>query len=142
MTHPLERFEIAQKNEYAAALCELKAGAKRGHWMWFIFPQLVGLGQSETSRRYGISDLLEAREYLQHPVLGPRLIECSSVVLNLPTKVLSDIFLPPDDLKFGSCMTLFSLAEPESLVFQRAVRKFFNGSRDVRTIDLMKAEGT
>src|SRR5207248_6809373 len=104
----LERFVTAQEPVFTAVLAELKAGRKRSHWMWFVFPQLAGLGQSSTSRFYGISSIEEARAYLAHTLLGPRLDLCTRIVLASESSSLHAIFGSPDDTKFGSCMTLFS----------------------------------
>jgi len=136
--HDLERFVDAQAPAYDAALGELRAGTKRTHWMWFIFPQVRGLGFSPLARRYGIASLDEARAYLAHPVLGPRLHACVDAVLTHPGRSLHAIFGSPDDLKFGSSMTLFALADGTvENVFVRALDQFCNGRRDERTLELI-----
>src|SRR4051794_3890665 len=137
----LERFETAQASVFAAALDELKAGRKRSHWMWFIFPQLRGLGHSSTAQFYGISSLEEACAYLAHPVLGPTLILCTETVLAVGGRSLRAIFGSPDDLKFGSPMTLFALASGSGgSVFRHALERFCEGRMDERTVALCKTE--
>lgn len=111
MSYDLDRFVTAQATTYTTALAELHAGRKRTHWMWFIFPQMRGLGVSEMSHRYGITSLDEARAYLAHPVLGPRLRACTEAVLGHPDRSLHEMFGSPDDLKFCSSMTLFAEAD-------------------------------
>ena len=139
----LDRFVTAQAPVFTAALDELKAGRKRSHWMWFIFPQLRGLGHSSTAQFYGISSLAEARAYLAHPLLGPRLIQCTETVLSLDGRSLHAIFGSPDDLKFCSSMTLFALAagEDES-VFRRALDRYCDGRMDDRTVALCDGSNT
>jgi len=136
----LERFVSAQAPVFSAALDELKAGRKRSHWMWFIFPQLRGLGHSSTAQFYGISSLDEARVYLAHPVLGPRLRRCTEAVLAVEGRSLHVIFGSPDDLKFCSSMTLFALAagEEESL-FRQALARYREDRVDERTVALCQA---
>lgn len=135
----LARFVDAQARDYAAALAELKNGRKRSHWMWYIFPQFAGLGYSETSRRYAIQSLEEARTYLDHPLLGSRLRECVAVVLGTEGKSARDIFGTPDDVKLQSSMTLFAqVAEPDS-VFQSVLAKQFEGQPDGQTLRLLAA---
>jgi uncharacterized protein (DUF1810 family) len=135
----LQRFVDAQHAVYATALAELRAGRKRTHWMWFIFPQLVGLGRSATSGYYGIASLEEAREYLAHPVLGPRLLECTEAVNSFDGKSAREVFGAPDDLKFHSSMTLFHLASPETECFKEALGKYFGGELDQGTVKLLGA---
>lgn len=125
--HNLERFVRAQNEVYVQVLGELREGRKRGHWMWFIFPQLEGLGSSLMSRTYAIRSPKEAQAYLNHPVLGPRLVECCRLVLEIQGRTLREIFGPPDDLKFRSSMTLFAQAAPENEVFREALVKHFGG---------------
>ena len=133
----LERFVTAQAPVFAAALDELKAGQKRSHWIWFIFPQLRGLGHSSTAQFYGIGSLDEARAYLAHPVLGPRLRRCTETVLAVEGRSLHAIFGSPDDLKFGSSMTLFALAAGENeSVFWQALARYGEGRMDERTMAL------
>ena len=136
----LERFVTAQAPIFSAVLDELKAGQKRSHWMWFIFPQLRGLGRSPTAEFYGLSSLDEARAYLAHPVLGSRLILCTETVLAVEGRSLQAIFGSPDDLKFCSSMTLFALAvgQGES-VFRRALDRYCGGRLDERTVELCEA---
>lgn len=130
----LQRFVDAQRETISAVLAELKHGRKYGHWIWFIFPQLKGLGRSSTSKFYGISSLEEARAYLRHPVLGPRLIQCAELVNALESSDAEDIFGEIDSLKFRSCMTLFRHAEPDNAVFFAALQKFFQGQGDPLTL--------
>ena len=133
----LERFVTAQASVFPAVLDELKAGRKRSHWMWFTFPQLRGLGRSPTAEFYGISSLEEARAYLAHPVLGPRLILCTETVLAVEGQSLHAIFGSPDDLKFCSSMTLFALAAGEGeSVFRHALNRYCGSRLDERTVAL------
>lgn len=134
----LERFVDAQKAVYEEALQEIRSGKKRTHWMWFIFPQLKGLGFSETSKFYAIQNMNEARAYLQHPVLGKRLVEISTALLAIDKNDAGKIFGSPDDLKLNSCMTLFSALNPSPDVFRKVIDKYFDGINDNRTIDLIK----
>ena len=134
----LIRFLEAQNQVYLKALSELKEGKKDTHWMWYIFPQLKGLGSSETALFYGIKDWNEATTYLQHPVLGQHLIEISLVVLQLEGKTATEIFGTPDDLKLRSCMTLFASVENTHPVFSSVLEKYFNGIPDERTVELLK----
>ena len=133
----LERFVRAQEGVYEQACAELRTGRKRTHWMWFIFPQIKGLGSSEMAARYAIRSIEEARAYLEHPVLGPRLRECSEIVVGVDGRTVEEIFGYPDDLKFHSSMTLFAQAaeiSEEDLVFSRALDKYFGGREDAATI--------
>jgi uncharacterized protein (DUF1810 family) len=130
----LQRFVDAQRDVYATALAELRAGHKRTHWMWFIFPQMEGLGGSEMARRYAIRSADEAAAYLAHPVLGPRLRECTSAVAMHGDSAIGDIFGHPDDLKFHSCMTLFADIAPDEALFQACLDRFFDGAPDTATI--------
>ena len=132
----LARFVDAQAAVYPQVLAELRAGRKRSHWMWFVFPQLTGLGHSAMAQHYAIASLDEARSYLSHPVLGARLCECSALVLGLDHRSVHDIFGSPDDLKFHSSMTLFDRAEPDA-VFGECLRKYFGGTGDPRTLALL-----
>ena len=136
---PLVRFVTAQAPVYAGVLAELGAGKKQSHWMWFIFPQLAALGRSPTARFYGLADLDEARDYLRHPVLGPRLLECTRLVNALDGRTLNQIFGTPDDLKFRSCVTLFHHAAPKEAVFTEALQKYC-GSEDERTVQALEEE--
>ena len=133
----LERFVKAQKYDYDTALREIRSGRKRSHWMWYIFPQLQGLGYSSTAQYYGIRDLEEAQDYMEHPVLGPRLVEISEALLVLDTSDASAVMGYPDDLKLRSSMTLFELAAPEQPVFGRVLEKYYSGHRDRRTLELL-----
>ncbi len=129
----LGRFVSAQEDVYDSALAEIRAGRKRTHWMWFIFPQIAGLGSSATSTRFAIKSAAEARAYLSHPILGPRLLECCTALLELESKSATEIFGSPDDMKLRSCATLFaSVTEPGS-VFERVLERFYGGSSDERT---------
>ena len=133
----LERFVRAQESIFLQVLKELRAGQKRSHWMWFIFPQLKGLGYSSTARLYGIVSLEEARAYLGHELLGPRLVVCTEALLGHTDKSLDQILGSPDDLKFRSSMTLFSHASTDPFVFDRALDQFCGGHRDSRTLQLL-----
>jgi uncharacterized protein (DUF1810 family) len=129
----LERFVQAQQGVYDSALAELRAGRKRSHWIWFIFPQVAGLGQSEMSRKYAIRSSDEAAAYLAHPVLGDRLRECATAVLGHDDEEIVDIFPYPDDLKFHSSMTLFADVAPDEAVFQACLDRYFDGAPDPAT---------
>ena len=129
----LQRFVDAQERVIARVRDELKAGAKKSHWMWFIFPQIAGLGHSETARRYAIGSLEEARAFAAHPVLGPRLRECVKLALGAKNKTAADVFGHPDDLKFCSSLTLFLRATGDVL-FRQALDKFYNGEEDEETV--------
>lgn len=133
----LRRFVEAQAPVYATALSELKAGRKQTHWMWFVFPQLKALGRSSMAQVYGLHDLTEARSYGAHPVLGPRLKECVTAVLAVPSRTAHEIFGSPDDLKFCSCLTLFELASSDGC-FAEALERYYAGRRDAITLSLMK----
>jgi uncharacterized protein (DUF1810 family) len=134
----LQRFVDAQEPVYRRVCAELAAGAKTSHWMWFVFPQLKGLGRSAIAEHFGIASREEALAYLQHPLLGPRLRQCTRLVLQVEGRTLSQIFGSPDDLKFRSSMTLFAAVAPEESVFRRALEKYCDGD-DPRTIELLKA---
>ena len=133
MTHDLERFVAAQDRVYPGVVAELRAGRKTGHWMWFVFPQVAGLGQSEMSRLYAIASLDEARAYLDHPVLGPRLRECAALVLATQGRSAEDIFGGIDAIKLRSSMTLFHRAAPDEAVFREVLDRFFDGVADPAT---------
>ena len=130
----LERFVTAQAPVFPAVLAELKAGQKRTHWMWFVFPQVAGLGFSAMSQRYAISGLAEARAYLNHPVLGPRLTECARIVAGTEGRTADDIFGPVDAMKLRSSMTLFAAAAPEEPVFGDVLAKHFGAVPDDATL--------
>jgi uncharacterized protein (DUF1810 family) len=132
-----ERFIKAQERDYTIALSEIKAGRKRSHWMWYIFPQLHGLGASEMSRYYAIQDFAEAGAHLEHPLLGPRLMEISSALLSLPGNNANAIFGSPDDRKLHSSMTLFSLVNGADPVFDQVIKKYFYGKTDPGTLQLL-----
>jgi uncharacterized protein (DUF1810 family) len=134
----LNRFVSAQEGIYAQALAEIKSGQKRSHWMWFIFPQVDGLGFSAMSRRYSIKSLEEAHQYLQHPVLGSRLFECTQALLEVEGRSVAEIFGYPDDLKLKSCMTLFMQAAQPGSVFGDVLEKYFHGKQDKQTLRILE----
>ena len=134
----LSRFVSAQARIYDEVLAELRSGQKRTHWMWFIFPQIEGLGYSATSMHYAIKSEAEARQYLKHPVLGRRLLECAETVLSIEGRSASDIFGYPDDLKLKSSMTLFAYVTDPGSVFARMLDKYFEGTRDAMTVSLLE----
>lgn len=131
----LDRFVQAQDGLWERALAELTAGAKRSHWMWFVFPQIAGLGNSAMAQRYAISGLDEARAYLAHPLLGPRLLACTRAMNSHEGLGARAILGQPDDLKFRSSMTLFNAAAPEEPAFREALERYFGGERDAATLD-------
>ncbi|MEV6599251.1 DUF1810 domain-containing protein [Actinoplanes sp. NPDC051346] len=131
----LGRFVSAQDAIYDRALAELRAGDKRSHWMWFVFPQIAGLGFSQTARTYAIRDLAEARAYLAHPVLGPRLVECARALLAVESRDARQILGYPDDMKLRSSMTLFARAADDATVFQAVLDKYYNGEHDPATLE-------
>lgn len=133
----LKRFLEAQEDDYATALAEIKAGRKQSHWMWYIFPQIAGLGFSSTSKFYAIKDSDEATSYLAHPVLGKRLVEISNALLEIEGKTANQIFGSPDDMKLKSSMTLFGALENTDSVFQKVLDKYFKGEKDQRTLGLI-----
>lgn len=134
----LERFVEAQDRVYDTVCDELALGAKTSHWMWFIFPQLKELGRSPIAKFYGIDSREEARAYWEHPVLGKRLLECTKLVLALRNKTANEILGFPDDLKFQSCMTLFSQVAPEEGAFNQALGRYFGGMPDKGTLKLLE----
>jgi uncharacterized protein (DUF1810 family) len=136
--YELQRFVDAQRPVYAEVKAELARGAKASHWMWFVFPQLRGLGRSARAQHFGIAGLGEAQAYWQHPVLGPRLKECTELALAVDGRSAREIFGWPDDLKLCSSMTLFSRAAPEEPAFAAALRKYFAGTEDAQTIALLE----
>jgi len=136
----LERFIIAQKVTFQIALNEIKAGRKQSHWMWYIFPQIQGLGFSETTKYYAIADLAEAIEYLSHEVLGPRLILMCSILLNLQTNDALQVFGSPDDLKLKSSMTLFSAVPGADPIFEKILQKYFSGLKDQNTLKILSQQ--
>lgn len=131
----LERFVEAQAPVFRQVIAELQKGRKMSHWMWFIFPQIRGLGRSETAVEFAISGLDEARAYLTHPVLGPRLKECTQLVLLVENRPLAQILGSPDDMKFRSSMTLFAQVSPGDDIFSRALQKYFRGIPDSMTLE-------
>jgi uncharacterized protein (DUF1810 family) len=133
----LSRFLQAQEGDYERALSEIRGGRKRTHWMWYIFPQLDGLALSSTSKHYSIKSLEEARAYLDHPVLGPRLRECAEEVVRVEGRSAAAIFGSPDDLKLRSCATLFACVSPPGSVFDRLLEKYYGGRRDDKTLRLL-----
>ena len=135
--HDLNRFVQAQEDDYERALSEIKSGRKRSHWMWYIFPQFDGLGFSATSRRYSIKSVAEAKAYLRHPVLGPRLKECAEASLSIEGRSAYEIFGSPDDMKLRSCATLFAYVSPPGSAFHRLIDKYFAGKYDSKTLKLM-----
>ncbi len=134
----LRRFVEAQDRVYESVLKELRAGQKRGHWIWFVFPQIKGLGRSATAQEYAISSLEEAEAYARHPILGPRLRECTQLVMDVDGRSAEQIFYSPDNLKFRSCMTLFERASTENDIFRDALLKYFGGEPDQLTLDILE----
>ncbi len=138
----MERFLEAQQWDYAAALEQIRRGRKQGHWIWYIFPQLAGLGRSDTATRYAIRDLDEARAYVAHPVLGARLREITAALMAQPSRDARAVMGGfPDDVKLRSCMTLFEIACPEEPLFSQVLDEFFAGQRDQATLRLLGLEG-
>ncbi len=133
----LKRFLDSQANDFERALAEIKRGRKQSHWMWYIFPQIAGLGSSETSRFYAVKDRAEAELYLAHPVLGARLVEISEALLEIEGKTANQIFGSPDDMKLKSSMTLFGALKNTNPIFQSVLDKYFNGTNDLRTLQLI-----
>ena len=133
----LRRFVEAQKNDYEEALFEIKSGRKRSHWMWYVFPQFAGLGFSSTSQHYAIKNLDEAKAYLAHPLLGPRLAECVDALLAIEGRSAHEIFGSPDDMKLRSCATLFACVSPAGSQFEKLLDKYFQGIRDEKTLQLL-----
>lgn len=133
-----EHFLAAQEAVYPQVCRELASGRKQSHWMWFIFPQLAGLGYSETSQRFALHTLEQAARYAQHPVLGERLRHCTQLALNARARCATEIFGAVDTLKFRSCMTLFSMAVPDEPLFKRALERFFGGAPDSLTVELLR----
>lgn len=138
----LERFVKAQEGIYSAALSELRAGRKQSHWMWFVFPQIEGLGSSSTALYFAIKNIAEAKAYLYHSVLGPRLQECTKALLRINGLSASDVFGYPDDLKFCSSMTLFDYVASEDPLFKDAITKYCGGRRDEKTLAILHASET
>ncbi len=136
----LDRFIQAQERDYSIALSEIESGKKQSHWMWYIFPQIGGLGFSETSRFYAIKDIHEAKEFLEHPVLGARLIRICNALLQLECTDANKIFGSPDDLKLKSSMSLFSYLDNTNTVFEAVLKKFFNSTKDNKTLELINRQ--
>lgn len=144
--HRLSRFVEAQAAVYADVRAELQDGRKRSHWMWFVFPQLVGLGRSETARHFGIASIDEARAYAAHPLLGPRLVECCDLLLAIDGRSATAVLGSPDDLKLRSSMTLFAEALRDSAaqnptIFSQVLQRYFSGHPDPATLALLQREG-
>lgn len=142
-SHDLERFVAAQDagGTYETAVAELRAGYKRSHWMWFVFPQIAGLGRSATARRYAVASLAEAEAYLSHPILGPRLVEAAGILLGLSGHDPEAVFGGIDSIKLRSSMTLFARADPDSPVFRGVLERYFGGIPDAATDELIAAHG-
>ncbi|MBO2009068.1 DUF1810 domain-containing protein [Hymenobacter negativus] len=140
MKDKLERFIEAQAQNYQAALAEIRHGRKRTHWMWYVFPQIQGLGFSETARFYELRGTAEAADFLAHPVLGPRLLEISKALLSLPSNDAHAIMGSPDDLKLRSSMTLFAVLPGAPPVFQQVLDKFYRGGKDEKTLRIIGGE--
>jgi uncharacterized protein (DUF1810 family) len=138
--HDLGRFVQAQEGVYERALAEVRGGRKRSHWMWYVFPQLDGLGSSPTAKRYAIRSAAEAEAYLAHPVLGPRLAACAEAALGVQGRSAAEVFGSPDDLKLRSCATLFACVSPAGSVFHRLLDRYFRGERDATTLRLLGTE--
>lgn len=139
-SHNLERFITAQKAVFQTAMTELQSGKKTSHWMWYIFPQIQGLGFTETSKFYSISNIDEAKEFLQHRLLGPRLILMCNTLVELKTNDAHEIFGSPDDRKLKSCMTLFAAISPTDPVFEKVLDKFYYGLKDHITLKILNLQ--
>ena len=135
----LQRFVAAQQGVYDGVCEELRSGAKQSHWMWFIFPQIAGLGHSAMAQKFAIASVAEAVAYLGHPVLGPRLRECTDLVLAVENRSIRQILGSPDDMKFGSSMTLFAQAAPDEAIFRNAIEKYHAGRFDQATLQILRA---
>ena len=138
--YDLERFIEAQDQVYESVLNELRVGQKRGHWMWYMFPQIRGLGTTAMSQKYAIESQEEAEAYSEHPILGARLRECTQLVMNIEGRLAGQIFHYPDNLKFRSCMTLFEHATTDNGIFRDALFKYFDGKSDQLTLDILKKQ--
>src|ERR1035437_1144284 len=134
----LNHFLSAQQHIYPQVLKELRNGKKTTHWMWFIFPQIEGLGYSSTAKYYSIKTIEEAKEYVAHPILGKRLLECSKIILEIENKTADDIFGYPDIIKLKSSMTLFNFVTPEHKVFAEVLKKYFSGKQDEQTLSILQ----
>jgi uncharacterized protein (DUF1810 family) len=135
--YDLTRFVRAQESDYERALSEIRSGKKRTHWMWYVFPQIDGLAFSSTAKHYSIKTVAEARAYLDHPILGPRLLECAEAVVRVEGRSATEIFGTPDDLKLRSSATLFACVSPRATVFERLLTKYYGGERDGKTLQLL-----
>jgi uncharacterized protein (DUF1810 family) len=135
--YDLARFVEAQEDDYVLALSEIRSGQKRSHWMWYVFPQFDGLGLSSTSRRYSIKSVAEAEAYLQHPILGPRLLESARATLGVEGRSALEVFGSPDDLKLRSSATLFASVSPAGSVFEQLLDRYFGGEPDDKTLRLL-----
>ncbi len=142
MDFNLERFVKTQHSRYETVLSELKNGQKKTHWMWFVFPQIEGLGKSQAAQYYAIRGLEEALAYLSHPVLGERLRECVGVLLKIQGRTLHEIFGHPDDWKFRSSMTLFEYVSPDEPYFAKALERYCDGKRDDKTLEIIQMRQT
>ena len=140
--YDLARFVRAQEQHYEQALSEIRSGKKRSHWMWFIFPQFDGLAFSSTSKHYAIKCVEEAKAYLEHPILGARLVECMEALIAVPERSATEIFGSPDDLKLRSCATLFAVVSSPNSVFVRVQDKYYHGVLDEATLKLLGEQGT
>lgn len=136
--HDLNRFLLAQEGDFDTALSEITSGKKRTHWMWFIFPLFDGLGYSSTSRHFAIKNLEEAKAYLEHPILGTRLLACAEAVMGIEGRTAHEIFGSPDDTKLKSCVTLFACVSEPGSIFDRLLVKYYQGKRDEKTLKLVK----
>ena len=136
----LQIFVQAQEDMYEQALAELKNGSKESHWMWFVFPQIAGLGNSEMARKYAIPNMADAKAYLSHDLLGSRLRECTEAVLAVEGRTAHEILGSPDDMKLKSCMTLFEVADGPGSVFSSILEKYFEGQRDERSLTILNAQ--
>jgi uncharacterized protein (DUF1810 family) len=135
--YQLNRFATAQQDDFEQALAEIRSGKKRTHWMWYIFPQIDGLGFSSIAKYYAIKSIEEAKAYLNHPILGPRLLQCAEAAVGVEGRSATEIFGSPDDLKLRSCATLFACVSPPSSVFERLLQKYYSGERDKKTLRLL-----
>jgi uncharacterized protein (DUF1810 family) len=135
--HNLQRFLSAQSGIFEGVVAELSAGRKRSHWMWFIFPQIAGLGHSAMAEKYAIGSASEARAYLEHPILGARLRQCTQLVIDIRGRGIDEIFGNPDDVKFCSSMTLFMKAAADPTIFKNAIDKYFAGVLDQKTLEML-----
>jgi uncharacterized protein (DUF1810 family) len=135
--YDLRRFLQAQEDDYDQALSEIRSGRKRTHWMWYIFPQIDGLAVSSTAKHYSIKSVEEARAYLDHPVLGPRLLECAAAAVGVEGRSATEVFGSPDDLKLRSCATLFACVSPPGSVFERLLGRYYGSVRDDKTLRLL-----